>query len=132
MVYLKLNFLLVFIPQCCFLLKETVKIVCPHYLAVLQREKSFLNDFLIQILRSDIFWTNKAKKLSSLMVSGDDGWYSCSLTVLTKRVDFTKISFFKHLIKDSRRDFNIFIKAGIDRVFDALHFGIFFVKIWST
>ena len=34
------------------------------------------------------------------------------------------------LIKESRMDIKNFANADIDRVFDALHFDIFFVQMW--
>jgi hypothetical protein len=48
--------------------------------------------------------------------------------ILGKKAYFTKISLFNFLIKESRTRPNFFIEADVDRAFDALHFGVFFVR----
>ena len=132
MVYSKLNLLLVLIPKYSIFWRRLKNLAVLTTRLFCNEKKYLLNYvFSAKLLQSDIFRTNNAKRIEFM----HDFWRWWLIFLQSdsfcKRLDFTKNfmfkTFFDWRVKNGSKKIT---KVHIDRVFVALHFGVFFVQVW--
>ena len=132
MVYSKLNLLLVFIPKYSIFWRRLKNLAVLTTRLFCNEKKYLLNYvFSAKLLQSDIFRTNNAKRIEFMhnfwrwwliFLQSDN---SCKNPILQK---LHIQNFFDWTVKNGSKKIT---KVHIDRVFDALHFGVFFVQVWK-
>ena len=133
MVYWKLYLLLDFIPKYSIFWKKLYSLVVPATWLFSSNKEYFLNCFFLLSLYDLMYFEQiMHKEFSSCMVVKGFNWCPSKLIVLAKDSFYKNFNFQIVLLRESRTDLKNFTKHDIDRAFDALQYGVFFVRIWSV